>query len=400
MGASPDGLCFATDLSRPEPIPPAGIDRALALMQSGRLHRYGESGGGASEPSQLEEEFAALLGARYCVALSSCGAAMFVALHALGVAPGDKVLTGTFTLAPVPGAIAHAGAVPVLVETTSALKIDLCDLERKAEESGAHVLLLSHMRGHIADLAAVRAVCDARGIAIVEDCAHTLGARWAGRQTGTWGKVGCFSTQSYKHINSGEGGLLVTDDDDVCAQAILASGSYMFYAEHRSRPPAEAFERWRYRTPNFSLRMSCLAAALLRPQLAALPERAALWNAHYRALEAGLAALPRLAVPARDPREEFVASSIQFLLDLDREGAARFIAGCASRGLHIKWFGADSPVGFTSNATHWRYIEGQPAAQGSLALMERLCDMRIPLALSTEDIALICRIVAAALGEA
>ncbi len=234
-------------------------------MRSGRLHRYGEQGSGVPEPSLLEQEYAAYVGSRYCVAVSSCGAAMFLALKALGVKPGDQVLTSSFTLAPVPGAIAHAGAQPVLVETTADYTTDLTDLEHKAATSGARVFLLSHMRGHITDLHAVRAICDRHGVALVEDCAHTMGARWDGRLTGTWGRIGCYSSQTYKHINSGEGGLLVTDDDDLAAQVILMSGCYMMYDQHILRPAPEVFERWRYVTPNFSMRMSNLAAALLRP---------------------------------------------------------------------------------------------------------------------------------------
>ncbi|MEO8740129.1 MAG: DegT/DnrJ/EryC1/StrS aminotransferase family protein [Casimicrobiaceae bacterium] len=396
---SVDGLWFGKDLSEPEPIPEAGIARAVELMRTGRLHRYGETGGGAPETSLLEQEYAAYVGSKYCVGINSCGATMFVALKALGVSHGDKVLTSTFTLAPVPGAIAHAGAEPVLVETTTSYTTDLDDLERKAKSSGARAFLISHMRGHITDLRAVRAICDAHGITLVEDCAHTMGARWAGRHTGTWGKIGCYSTQTYKHINSGEGGLLVTDDDDVCARAILFSGSYMLYGQHLVRPPAEAFERWKYMTPNFSLRMANHAAAMLRPQLAEMPRRAATWNALYRKLEQQLAGLPDVTVPARDANEEFVASSIQFTLDLPPARIERFLAGCEHRGLHIKWFGRDEPQGFTSNYTHWRYVRQAQDVPASLPLMAGLCDMRIALSLTDADCVLIGRIVRAALAE-
>ena len=395
-----DGLWFGKDLSQPEPIPEAGIARAVELMRSGRLHRYGETGGSAPEPSLLEQEYAAYVGAKYCVAMSSCGATMFVALKSLGVSPGDKVLTSTFTLAPVPGAIAHAGADPVLVETTAGYTADLDDLERKAATSGARVFLISHMRGHIADMQAVRSICDAHGIALVEDCAHTMGARWAGRASGTWGKIGCYSTQTYKHINSGEGGLLVTDDDDVCAQAILYSGSYMLYGQHLAKPPADVFERWRYNTPNFSLRMPNHAAAMLRPQLADMPRRAEAWNALYAKLERELVGLPHLSVPARDAKEKFVASSIQFTLELPPERIERFLAGCDSRGLHIKWFGRAEPQGFTSNYTHWHYLRQAQQLPASLPLMAGLCDMRIPLSLTGDDCELIGRIVRAALVDA
>ncbi|MBL8385912.1 MAG: DegT/DnrJ/EryC1/StrS family aminotransferase [Burkholderiales bacterium] len=366
-------------------------------MQSGRLHRYGETGGRGSETALLEEEFAASLGARYCVAMSSCGATLFVALRALGVAPADPVLTSAFTLAPVPGAIAHANARAVLVEMTADCTLDLADLERKAAASGARVLLLSHMRGHVTDMRALSAVCERLGVAVIEDCAHTMGARWAGRPTGTWGAIGCFSAQTYKHVNSGEGGLLVTDDDDVAAQAILMSGSYMLYGQHLLRPPEAVFERWRYRTPNFSLRMSTLAAALLRPQLALLPQRAQTWNALYAALERSLAGIPHLRLPRRPAQEEYVASSIQFHLDLPAPAIEAVLAACGARGLHIKWFGAALPVGFTSHFGHWRYLEAG-ALPHTAAILRGLCDVRIPLSLTLEECGLIGEIVRAAIA--
>ena len=81
------------------------------------------------------------------------------------------------------------------------------------------MLLLSHMRGHVADMGRVVDLGARHGLALVEDCAHTMGAGWDGWPTGTFGAVGCFSLQSYKHANAGEGGLLVTDDDDIAARA-------------------------------------------------------------------------------------------------------------------------------------------------------------------------------------
>jgi dTDP-4-amino-4,6-dideoxygalactose transaminase len=393
---APDGLWFGKDLSTPEPISEEAIERAVALMRSGRLHRYGEQGTGYPEPSLLEQDYAAYVGSKYCVAVSSCGAAMFLALKALGVKPGDKVLTSTFTLAPVPGAIAHAGAQAVLVETTPEYTTDLADLDRKAATSGAKVFLLSHMRGHITNLEAVRTICDKHGVAIVEDCAHTMGAKWGGQHTGTWGKVGCYSAQTYKHINSGEGGLLVTDDEDVAAQAILMSGSYMMYDQHISKPDPAVFERWKYITPNFSMRMSNLAAALLRPQINQLADRGRRWNHIYATLERELTQAERVSIPARNTQEEFIASSIQFTLDLTPPQIERFISECALRGLYIKWFGSTKPVAFTSNYEHWHYLSHQPDLPDSKAILNQLLDLRTPLSLTDDDCKLIGQIVATA----
>ena len=396
MSNNAPGLWFGKDLSTPEPIPEAAIERAVELMRSGRLHRYGEQGTGYPEPSLLEQDYAAYVGSQYCVAVSSCGAAMFIALKALGVKPGDNVLTSTFTLAPVPGAIAHAGAAPVLVETTADYLTDLADLERKAASSGAKVFLLSHMRGHITDLQAVMDICDRHGIAVVEDCAHTMGAKWDGKPTGTWGKVGCYSAQTYKHINSGEGGLLVTDDDDVAAQAILMSGCYMMFDQHILKPPADVFERWKYTTPNFSMRMSNLAAALLRPQIAMLADRAVRWNQIYGQLARELGKAPHLSIPQRPDQEAFVASSIQFTLHLAPNQIERFVHECSLRGLYIKWFGTPSPIAFTSNYEHWLYLGDNPTMAQSMAILRQLLDLRTPLNLTDDDCVLIGKIVATA----
>jgi dTDP-4-amino-4,6-dideoxygalactose transaminase len=392
---SPD-LWFGKDLSTPEPISEEAIERAVALLRSGRLHRYGEQGTGYPEPSILEQEYAAYVGSKYCIAVSSCGAAMFIALKALGVKPGDKVLTSTFTLAPVPGAIAHASAEAVLIETTPDYMTDLEDLERKAASSGSKVLLLSHMRGHITDLEAVRRICDKHGIAVIEDCAHTMGAKWDGKHTGTWGKVGCYSTQTYKHINSGEGGLIVTDDEDVAAQAILMSGCYMMYHQHILKPSAEVFERWKYITPNFSMRMSNLAASLLRPQISQLANRGERWNHIYAMLERELSKAAHVTLPLRGAKEEYIASSIQFTLNLMRPQIERFLKECDARGLYIKWFGSTAPVAFTSNYEHWHYLDKKPNIPKSMDVLNQLMDLRTPLSLTEDDCILIGKIVTAA----
>jgi dTDP-4-amino-4,6-dideoxygalactose transaminase len=380
------------DLAAQEPIPEAGVQAALALMQTGKLHRYGEVGVKPSEAAMLEVEFAQEVGAKYCVAMNSCGSTMFVALKAAGVKPGDKVLSNCFTLAPVPGAIAHVGALPVLVDITDDLVIDMEDLERKAKQSGAKVLLLSHMRGHICDMQALTEICAHHDITLIEDCAHTMGATWDGHWTGRWGKAGCFSLQSYKHANGGEGGLLVTDDEDVAAQAVLLSGSYMLYRGHVSRPDDEVFERWKYVTPNFSLRMSNLVAALVRPQLGSvLAQRAKRWNERHDWIAQYLRGIDGLRLPHRSVKEHYVASSVQFVLqDLSLAQIAGFIDRCSTEGLHIKWFGADTPIGFTSVWRHWQFFGEPQSLPNADRILQGLCDIRIPLTLTEEQ----CRYIA------
>ena len=212
---------FTRSFTQQVPIPEEGIAAAVAVLQSGRLHRYNIADGEVPQAAALEREFADWQGSRYCLAVASGGQAMQIALRAAGVRAGDKVLTNAFTLAPVPGAIAAVGGEPVLVEITEDLVIDLDDLAAKASASGAGHLLLSNMRGHLCDMDRLMEIASGAGLTVIEDCAHTMGARWARRKSGSFGLAGCFSTQTYKHMNSGEGGLLTSDDSAFMARAMM-----------------------------------------------------------------------------------------------------------------------------------------------------------------------------------
>ena len=386
---------FTGSFTQQEPIPEEGIEAALAVLRHGRLHRYNTAPGEIAETALLEEEFAALTGAKYCLAVASGGYAMACALRAVGVGPGDPVLSNAFTLAPVPGAIASVGARPVFVDVTEDLTIDLSHLEAQATATGARVLLLSHMRGHVCDMEALMALCDRLGIMVIEDCAHTMGATWRGIPSGRHGKVGAYSMQTYKHINSGEGGFVITDDPQIAARAVLLSGSYMLYARHRAAPPPEAFDDIRLDTPNISGRMDNLRAAILRPQLKLLADRVERWGRLYRGLEGGLADTPGLRLIPRPAHEVYVGSSFQFLLPDWAAGRIKALIGrCAARGVELKWFGAPDPVAFTSRYDHWRYADPVPLPQTD-RLLAGLIDMRVPLTFTPEDCALIARIIRA-----
>ena len=168
------------------------------------------------------------------------------------------------------------------------IQLTIVDLEKKIASSAARYLLLSHMRGHLCDMDRVMAICYGAGVTVIEDCAHTMGARWNDTRSGNFGKAACFSTQTYKHLNSGEGGFLTTNDADLAARATIMSGSYMLYGRHGAGPDADAFEQARYETPNCSARLDALRAAILRPQLAEIDTNIRCWNERYRAVAAGI----------------------------------------------------------------------------------------------------------------
>ncbi|SFI56525.1 DegT/DnrJ/EryC1/StrS family aminotransferase [Celeribacter neptunius] len=384
---------FTGNFTQQEPIPEAAIEAAVAVMRSGRLHRYNTLPGETGEVALLEEEFAAFTGAKYCLAVASGGYALGCALRALEVQPGEPVLTNAFTLAPVPGAIAAVGAKPVFVGVTEGLVIDLDDLQVKISESGAKVLMLSHMRGHIVDMDALMYICNGAGVAVIEDCAHTMGASWDGVPSGRYGVIGCYSTQTYKHINSGEGGFLITDDEEVAARAVMLSGSYMLYGKHTAGPAPEVFEKIKYVTPNVSGRMDHLRAAILRVQLRNLSQQVENWNARYRVVEDGLRDTPGLTLIERPQAEHYVGSSIQFLLlDWPDAKIEALVAGCLKRGVELKWFGAPEPTAFTSRYESWRYAEPQ-SLPDSDRVLRAIMDMRLPLTFSLEACAMLARII-------
>lgn len=386
---------FNKPFTQQEPIPEAGVERAAEILRSGRLHRYNTIEGETAEAALLEQEYAAYMGQRYCLACTSGGYAMHVALKAAGLQPGEAVLSNAFTLAPVPGAIDNAGGKPVLVEIDRNYCVDLDHLEQMMRESGARFFLISHMRGHLADMDAVTDLCAQHGVTLIEDCAHTMGASWNGRRSGSFGKIACFSTQTYKHLNSGEGGLLTTDDDEIIARAIIYSGSYMLYERHGTLPPAEVFARVRLETPNYSGRMDNLRAAILRAQLPGLEHNCARWNERYRRLEARLAQCDRIQLSERPPEETYVGSSLQFRVEsLDDAATAEFIARCAARGVELKWFGGAEPHGFTSRYDSWKYIETPQHLPKTLDILATTFDLRIPLTFDVDDMTLIGDIIA------
>lgn len=387
-------MIFTKSFTQQEAIPQEGIKRAVEILQSGRLHRYNTASGEISEASLLEEEYAAYQETQYCLGVTSGGQAMQIALRAVGLKPGDKILANAYTLAPVPGAIHAAGGVPVFVEIDHDWHIDLDDLREKAIESDAKFLMLSHMRGHIADMTAVCAICEEFGITMIEDCAHTMGARWKGVRSGNFGKVACFSNQTYKHMNCGEGGFLTTNDAEVAARAIILSGSYMLYARHGARPDDSVFENVRLKVPNCSARLDNLRAAILRAQLPMLDENIARWNVRYRVLEAGLRECAGIRVIKRHQHETFVGSSFQFqAIGISPSCIPDFITACGKRGVELKWFGADVPAAFTSRYDSWCYLGDLPELAQTKKALSTTCDMRVPLTFDEVDCVLIAKII-------
>jgi dTDP-4-amino-4,6-dideoxygalactose transaminase len=375
------------DVYSAEPIPPAAMEEVMRLLSTGDLFRY--TAPENAPVSLLEREFAEAMGTRFALAVSSCSAALFLSLKALDLPEGARVLIPAFTFAAVPSAVVHAGCVPVLAECGANYRIDMQDFAAKLD--GVQAVIVSHMRGHTSDMDAIMALCAARSIPVIEDAAHSLGTTWQGRKIGTIGAIGCFSFQSYKMINAGEGGILVTDDADLVARAIIMSGAY----EHtwtKHVVPEASMARWQNQLPLYNLRLSNLSAAIIRPQIAELPRRVRDGRRNHDHVAALLNAAPWFDVPSALVGEARAPDSIQFnLVDMSDASTRAFAKAAATRGLKVQIFGQS-----TDNARafwNWGFMGTPPDLPQTRAMLTRACDVRLPARLSLADCDVIAQIL-------
>jgi dTDP-4-amino-4,6-dideoxygalactose transaminase len=189
------------------------------VIASRHLGRYGPDD--ASFPAKvrrLEEEVAQLSGAGYALALNSGTSGLLVILAALEIGPGDEVIVPGFTFVASISAIVYAGATPVLAEVDRTFDLDPADVEARITPR-TRAIMLVHMLGNPGRLAEIRALADRHGLALIEDCAQAFGATYQGRWVGTHGAMGMYSFNEFKTITSGDGGMVVTDDERLYRRA-------------------------------------------------------------------------------------------------------------------------------------------------------------------------------------
>ena len=206
-------------------INPEDEAAAIAAIRSHLYFRYDFRDQADTACGRLERRAADWFGSRHALAVSSGTAAIALALMAAGIPKGAKVVVPGFTFAATPSAVVLAGCEPYLVECDADLNFDLDDLRRRWRDDIAAILVV-HMRGVASDMPAICDFAAEHGVPVIEDAVPAMGAELDGRKLGTFGLAGCFSTQSDKSINTGEGGLLVTDDSGLYARAIVLAGAY------------------------------------------------------------------------------------------------------------------------------------------------------------------------------
>ena len=380
-----------------KPIPQAGIDLAVSAMSSGVMYRYQPKQKEQSITAKLERSFSQYMGVKHTVGTNSCGSAMYIALNVVGVQPGDKILTNAFTFHAVPSVIHHARAVPVLVESNREWAMDAEDLDKKATETGAKVLLMSYMRGHVPDMDAVMAVVKKHNLIFIEDCAHAYATLWNGQLLGTFGEIGCFSTQSSKGLSAGEGGLYITDNDEHAAKAVLYAGSYeRLWAKHFDLD-AEIMDRLQNQIPGYSMRMQEVTAAMLTPQIERLEHIKNTHVENWTLLHSLVKGYTNIEVPMPLPQVDSLCDTMQFhLVGLSREKADQFIDLMKMEGIPMQIFGAKRNA---RDYRQWEYIEAHKQELGeTIANIEFACDLSLQPHLTQENMRTIAQVISEVLA--
>lgn len=245
---------------------------------------------------EFERRFADYVGAKHAFAVANCTAALHLAYAALGLGPGDEVIMPALTFVATANTALAVGARPVFADVASVQDWTLSpeDLARRITPQ-TRALAVVHYAGYAADMSAIVEVARAHGLAVVEDCAHSPGAVHKGKHLGTWGDIGCFSFFSNKNMTTGEGGMVVTDRDDLAEQLrLLRSHGMTTLTWDRHRGHAYSYD---VVMPGFNYRLDEIRAAIGLVQLEKLNANNARREALVRRYQTALQHVPGVGVP-------------------------------------------------------------------------------------------------------
>lgn len=264
----------------------------IRVLESGKWGRLSYEKPEDSEVGKFEGEFSRFIGVRHGVAVTNGTAALEIALRAGGVESGDEVIVPAVTFIATATAVLAVNAIPIFVDMVpDTYQLDP-DAVEKAVTEKTRAIVPVHYAGYPVDMDRIIEVAGRHGLLVVEDCAHAHGSEWRGRRVGSIGDLGCFSLQSSKTLNCGEGGIIVTDSDDLAAKC--------FSYHHIGRVPGRPFYEHHLAAGNY--RMTEFQGALLRTQLARLGEQT---ETRYRAgehLAKRLGEIDGVSALRRDPR--------------------------------------------------------------------------------------------------
>ncbi|MFX0117554.1 MAG: DegT/DnrJ/EryC1/StrS family aminotransferase [Candidatus Hodarchaeota archaeon] len=300
----------------------------LEVLRSKRLFRYYGPEEGPSKVYELEQAFAAHAGSRRALAVTSGTAALICGLQGIGIGPGDEVIIPAYTWIASAAAVLAVGGVPILAEVDESLTLDPADVETKITPYTKAIMPV-HMRGAPCRMDAVMDIARRHGLRVIEDTAQADGGSYKGQALGSIGDVGCFSLQFNKIITAGEGGMVITDDEEVWKRAIMF---HDVVGGLRSNFPADEIV-W-----GINFRMPELLAAVMLVQLRRLDGLLTSMRERKRMLRAGIEEVARRkGVTFReitDPEGDAAVALVFFT-------SSPVVAGRVSEALRAENIGAD-----------------------------------------------------------
>lgn len=298
--------------------PAVGADEADAVrdvIMSGWM--------GTGPKSKLfEDRFRTLIGREYAVAVNSCTAALFLSFHALGLRPGDEVITTPLTFAATVNVIEHLGARPVFVDVDEATGLIDPDRVRGAITPRTRALLPVHLYGRACAMSELMPLCDKHGLTLVEDCAHAVETTHHGRRVGTFGKVACYSFYVTKNITTVEGGMLLTDDAEL-AQRLKRLALHGMSADAWARFSDQGYKHYQVVEPGYKFNMTDMQAAMGLVQLAKIDAMLSRRETLWRYYDERLRDLPLELPPPAEAGSVHARHLYTVLVDQARCGVSR-----------------------------------------------------------------------------
>lgn len=317
-------------------------EAGLRALRSHLYFRYDVRPFEETEVARFEAAIRDFFGCKHALAVSSGTAAIALSLMALRLPPGSLVACPGFTFAATPSAIILAGHRPVLIEADDDLHFDVADLRRKYTPD-MRAIVVVHMRGFGSDVDEIKRFADEVGVPVIEDAVPALGADLRGRRLGTIGRAGCFSTQSDKSINTGEGGFLVTDDDELFERAVVLSGAYEGRLRRHlggSDPVTDDLN-----LPLFNFRMDEIRGAVAASQMERLALRVKLLRSNYAYVAERLERLDGLALRTPVAPDAYLGEALLFRFrDADPEDVSWAARALRAEGIEVRALGCRSDV--------------------------------------------------------
>jgi 8-amino-3,8-dideoxy-alpha-D-manno-octulosonate transaminase len=385
----------------------------MEVLKTGVLFRYefGEQRKGIYKVRTFEEKFAEYCGAGYAQAVTSGTVALKVALAALGIGPGDEVITQGFTFVATWEAIFDVGAIPVFTEVDKTLNMDPADLEKKINEKTKAIIPV-HMLGSGARIEEIMGIADRHGIPVIEDTAQAAGGTWRNKHLGTFGKCGTFSFDAVKTMTTGEGGMVITDDENIwrCMSEYHDHGH-----DHEANPGGRGGEGRNF--IGFNYRMMELQGAIGLAQLSQLDEIVAAQKENKAAMKEVVGKLPGVTFRTLVDEEGDSATFLAFFLStsetaqavnrsLQEKGAGAICFGDNTWHYYPQW--EHLMHGSTTARSGWpfkdqdgrrRVIYDPESLPASSEIMSRLLVYQVPIKLSSERLSQISDAVDKAVAE-